>query len=94
MDFETIIDRLSKQPQSNRLAIYLGIYLLFVVLYIFMGLFPIQERIVMLEGQRDEKQQELALVRSRVSSLESLTAEASGVKGGPRAGQARTAKQL
>ncbi|MEC8379750.1 MAG: type 4a pilus biogenesis protein PilO [Myxococcota bacterium] len=80
MNFETIIDRLSKQPQSNRFAIYLGIYILFVVLYIFMGLFPIQERIVTLEGQRDEKQQKLALVRSRVSSLESLTAEASELK--------------
>ncbi|MGC6508485.1 MAG: type 4a pilus biogenesis protein PilO [Myxococcota bacterium] len=80
MNFETIIDRLSKQPQSNRFAIYLGIYILFVVLYIFMGLFPIQERIVSLEGQRDEKQQKLALVRSRVSSLESLTAEASELK--------------
>ena len=80
MNLETIIDRLSKQPQSNRIAIYLGIYILFVVLYIFMGLFPIQERIVSLEGQRDEKQQKLTLVRSRVSSLESLTAEASELK--------------
>jgi type IV pilus assembly protein PilO len=80
MNFESIIERLSKQQQSNRYAIYGAIYIVCVALYIFLGLFPIQDRIEALQISHDEKKQTLDLVRTRVSSLEALTAEASALK--------------
>lgn len=80
MNFESIIERLSKQQQSNRYAIYGAIYIICIGLYIFFGLFPIQDRIQALQISHDEKKQTLDLVRTRVSSLETLTAEASELK--------------
>ena len=76
MKFNDLIDKLSKIPKSQRVAIYVAIYVLVALIYVFGFYFSTQDAISAIEKEKSENVSKLDLRRQQVGSLQSLKEEA------------------
>ena len=80
MKFDDLINKLSKIPRSQRMAIYVVVALVIMVVYVVVLFLPKQEDISTLTSDRKAKQQDLALVEKQVKSLDGLKQESARLK--------------
>jgi type IV pilus assembly protein PilO len=80
MNLSELINRLAKVPRNQRAVIYVGLYVGLILLYVFLGYFPMKTQISDLTVQASEKENDLELVKDKVKTLDDLKKQSTSLK--------------
>ena len=80
MNLDSLVDRLAKLTKSQRQGIYVGSYVLLIVLYLLVFLWPSFSKMEEYQQQVQSKQSDLDLVKSQVGSIADLQVESGRLK--------------
>lgn len=80
MNLDSLVDRLAKLTKSQRQGIYVGSYVLVIVLYLLVFLWPSFSKMEEYQQQVQSKQSDLDLVKSQVGSIADLQVESGRLK--------------
>lgn len=76
MNLDEQIEQLTKVPKNQRLAGYVGAYILCLIVYFFVWYSPNQSQRTTLENQIRTKEQDLSMVKDKVGTKQELTKKA------------------
>ena len=80
MNLEEIINRLSKVSQPQRFALYGSTFVIVLVLYVFLMLFPTQESMESIQSKIRQHTEKLEETDNKVSTLDGLQVEIAELK--------------
>lgn len=80
MNIDALVDRLVSLTRTQRKGIYIGAYVLIVVMYLMLFLFPAYSDIQTFEEDKQRYQADLDLIKNKVGSIADLEAESVQLK--------------
>ena len=80
MNLDSLVDRLVSLTRTQRRGAYIGIYILVVVIYLLLFLFPTYSDIQNFEQDKERYQADLDLIKNKVGSIADLEAESVQLK--------------